>query len=597
MKLKFFQSIKWKVVIIYILLLLIAMQVIGIYFIRTLEVFYLENYSLTLHSQANLLAVNIAKIIEDPTSKEQDLSIILNDLIEKVIEANNIEVIVLNENGFVMGANEANNNYLNSKINNQVVYDALKGVEQEDNYIERETNKRYKYLAIPIKEGERILGAIFIKASLDEVYDLIKKVTQILTTGTIFALLSTAVLGYILAEPITKPLKEMTSKAKAIANGDYSQKVKVYGNDEIGQLANTFNYMVKRLKGALSEKEEEKEKLTSVLANISDGIIGVDEKGKIIVCNQQVRKILQEEEPLLGKEITKLIPILEEPYTPLLEKKSIVFSLNKDEKKITKVTIIPIHRHSEREIGTIFVIEDVTEQEKLEKERKEFVANVSHELRTPITIIKSYLEALPELDINRERERFLHFIDVALAETDRMGRLISDLTSLSRLDENMMPYEPRKFNLTTLIEDVLDRFYLQLQEKELAVELEIFDEEKDVFADPDQIDQVFNNIISNAIKYTEKKGLITIRTESLSGWHIVYVKDNGIGIKPEDLARIFERFYRTDKARSRKMGGTGLGLSIAKELVELNKGEISIQSKLDKGTTVTFKIPSYREHY
>jgi len=597
MKLKFFQSIKWKVVIIYILLLLIAMQVIGIYFIRTLEVFYLENYSLTLRSQANLLAVNIAKIILDSTSKEQDLSLILNDLIEKVIEAKNIEVIVVNENGFVMGANEGNNNYLNSKINNQVVYNALKGVEQEDNYIERETNKRYKYLAIPIKEGERILGAIFIKASLGEVYDLIGKVTQILTTGTIFALLSTAVLGYILAEPITKPIKEMTLKAKAIANGDYSQQVKVYGNDEIGQLANTFNYMVKRLKGALSEKEEEKEKLTSVLANISDGIIGVDEKGKIIVCNQQARKILQEEEHLLGKEITKLIPILAEPYTPPLEKKSLIFSLNKDEKKITRVTIIPIHRHSEREIGTIFVIEDVTEQEKLEKERKEFVANVSHELRTPITIIKSYLEALPELDINRERERFLHFIEVALAETDRMGRLISDLTSLSRLDENMMPYEPRKFNLTTLIEDVLDRFYLQFEEKELEVKLELFAEEKFVFADPDQIDQVFNNIISNAIKYTEKKGLITIRTESRSGWHIVYVKDNGIGIKPEDLARIFERFYRTDKARSRKMGGTGLGLSIAKELIELNKGEITLESKLDKGTTVIFKIPSYREHY
>ncbi|MNI29558.1 Sensor histidine kinase YycG [compost metagenome] len=262
---------------------------------------------------------------------------------------------------------------------------------------------------------------------------------------------------------------------------------------------------------------------------------------------------------------------------------------------VIRVTFTPIHRREFGIIGTIAVLQDVTEQEKLEESRREFVANVSHELRTPLTTIKSYTEALEDGALS-DPELGPKFTSVIQIQTERMIRLVTDLLHLSRLDSKEAMLRKQPTGVMEMLEEVTDRFSFQMQEKGIKPTLFISSGVSIAWIDRDQIDQVLDNLISNAMKYTPEGGTITIEARNMEdGLLAISVQDNGIGIPKRDLDRIFERFYRVDKARSRNMGGTGLGLSIAREIVKAHGGTISLQSELGKGTKVTFTLPHQRQ--
>jgi two-component system sensor histidine kinase VicK len=257
---------------------------------------------------------------------------------------------------------------------------------------------------------------------------------------------------------------------------------------------------------------------------------------------------------------------------------------------VLKSIIAPLKRES-RVIGLILVLQDITRQFSLENMRKEFVANVSHELRTPLTTIKSYAEtlldgAMDEPSIARQ------FMSVVYNEAERMTRLVNDLLELSRLDNKETRWDKKPISPSGILKDVISKMLVNIKKKNLALETDILQHSPDIFADRDKIEQVFQNILSNAIKYTPEGGKIFIRLDSIEDRVRIIFGDTGIGIPKEDLPRLFERFYRVDKTRSRELGGTGLGLSIAKEIVEAHDGIITIDSELGHGTQVTILLPA-----
>ncbi|MDU5947388.1 MAG: ATP-binding protein, partial [Paenibacillus macerans] len=366
--------------------------------------------------------------------------------------------------------------------------------------------------------------------------------------------------------------------------------------DEIGQLSKAFNYMTSRLRDALAQNEEEKEKLASILTNMSDGVIATDETGRVILMNRRAGEMLQVEDGLaLGTDIMSLLHLPPEEQG-VLEQGAMHSTILENggpdgNVYLIRVTFTPIHRREFGIIGTIAVLQDVTEQEKLEASRREFVANVSHELRTPLTTIKSYTEALEDGAL-QDPELGPRFTAVIQNQTERMIRLVTDLLHLSRLDSKEAQLRKQPTSVMEMLEEVADRFSFQMQEKEIKPTLFIASDVDTAWLDRDQIDQVLDNLISNAMKYTPEGGTIALEArKNEDGQLAVSVQDNGIGIPKKDLDRIFERFYRVDKARSRNMGGTGLGLSIAREIVKAHGGTISLQSEFGKGTKVTFTLP------
>ncbi len=564
------------------------MQIIGIYFIQSLETYYVDNFNETLNAQASLLSVNLERYLTQDERKESDKRRDIDNLVDNLFALNGVDLSIIDSNGIILSTSEKMiPSIVGQKIYQTEVNRALLGTRDEAIRIDPKSGHRMKYLAMPIKQGNNVLGAVFMKASIEGVYDTIHRINKILMTGTLIALLFTAILGFILSNTITKPIKEITTQAADITRGNFNQQVKVYGDDEIGRLGDTFNRMSARLKEAIDQNEEEKKKLSSILTHMSDGVIATNEQGKIIVINQRALEIMGlEESQVVYKNIEQIFQSILIPKND----ESIYYEYYFDnEVKVLKMTFNMINSISHGEIGMIIVVYDVTNEQKLEQMRKDFVANVSHELRTPLTTIKSYLEALED-GVVEDKDLANRFIKVASQETDRMTRLVNDLLQLSHLDDKQQ-LNKSMVSFKEMIEDVVDRFSFQCKQRLIELNVNIPEYLPTIYVDRDQIDQVLDNLLSNAIKYTKKNGKIFVSAKLEKDHLYIEIADTGMGISKKHLTRLFERFYRVDKARSREMGGTGLGLSIAREIVKAHHGDIYIDSEVNEGTQVVFYIP------
>ncbi|GFN31331.1 cell wall metabolism sensor histidine kinase WalK [Paenibacillus xylaniclasticus] len=596
---RLFRTVQVKLIIIYVLLILIAMQLIGVYFISTVKNSLTESFTSNLKDQANLLSEMAAPMLAgrtvEPEGEPSDSAEGISNVVRNLFSISEAEIQVLDSSGKVIATSVASNQSIVGKKNpSLLVTRALQSIRDNEEEIIDEDNIRKKIIAQPVTyEGGRVVGAVYIVASMNDLYATMDRVNRIFVSGTLIALGLTGVLGILLAHTITSPIKVLTRSAAAVAEGRFDQQVPVLGDDEIGRLSEAFNDMTSRLSEALSVNEEERDKLASVLANMSDGVVATDQSGYVIVSNRRAQELLDVRE-CVGSRLSELLELPPEEITGLqLEGGSKLLRKETEEGEwLLRVTFTPVHRRDTGTTSTIAILEDVTEQEKLEQSRREFVANVSHELRTPLTTIKSYAEALDDGALE-ERQLAERFVNVIRNETERMIRLVTDLLHLSRFDSNQAPLRRTYTSLPELLEEAADRFAFQMNQKGIESEVIIEDGVNTVWIDRDGIDQVLDNLLSNAIKYTQGGGRIVL-TACKPDPHMVAVsvKDAGIGIPKKDLGRIFDRFYRVDKARSRSMGGTGLGLSIAREIVRAHGGTISLESELNVGTTVTFVLPA-----
>ena len=356
--------------------------------------------------------------------------------------------------------------------------------------------------------------------------------------------------------------------------------------DEIGVLTNTFNDMAQQLKDTIQQVENERNKLDTLFLHMTDGVVAFSSEGEVIHSNPAAAEMLH----ITIDESTRYQDLFGEiaPLDSVLSAPDYLEGEREEGERHLELLLAPFDR--ENQAGALVVLHDVTVQRKNEEMRREFVANVSHELRTPLTNIRSYAETLSEnagqMPPNTEKK----FLNVILNESDRMTHIVQDLLTLSRFDSGHNELKLGRFSFTGAINDLYNAVYMEAQKHDHTVELKLEPELPEVVADRERILQVMMNIVSNAIKYTPNGGHIVISAGKLGNRVWMEVADNGIGIPEEDRARIFERFYRVDKARSRESGGTGLGLSIAKEIVDRHQGVLTTVAKEEPGLTVRMEL-------
>ncbi|SDZ65429.1 two-component system, OmpR family, sensor histidine kinase VicK [Evansella caseinilytica] len=594
---RFYKSIHVKIVIIYVLLILIAMQVIGVYFTRQLQDNLVNNFVETLNERTSLFLYSVEQeMIRDEEEAERSLTVRVNDLLKDLFNVENTNVQVIDKNNTVISvSNPAQSHLIGQRTTNVYVKRALFGTGDSVNVRNPQTGDRTRIVALPIPSStDPVIGAVYIEASMEEIYDQMKEINQILMSGTIMALVLTAVLGIFLSQTITRPIAEMKKQAIIMGKGDYSQSVKVYGNDEIGQLASAFNDLSNNLHEARSTTESEKRKLSSVLTHMTDGVMATDKTGNIILMNKRAEEMLdKKQEEVQGTEITKVLNL--DKFMKLEDLFQFVDPIlldfdNHDQETILEAHFSVIEKEGGSQNGLIAVLHDVTEQERIEEERREFVANVSHELRTPLTSMKSYLEALADGAV-QDAELAPRFIDVTQKETERMIRLVNDLLQLSKMDSKDYNMNFSFIDLTKFVPQIMERFEMLTKNESIHFQHKLPNKEMYIYGDRDKLTQLMDNILSNAVKYSPQGGTITCSIKEEKERVIVSIKDEGVGIPKENIPHIFDRFYRVDKARSRNLGGTGLGLAIAKEIVLAHGGSVWVSSDWGKGTVISFALP------
>jgi len=454
-------------------------------------------------------------------------------------------------------------------------------------------NEDYFDYAKPVIINGELKYICYLKQGKDTISEIIGSLKKSIVYVVLVALFISIFVSYILSKAITTPVQKLTKSAERMANGDFSKIKEPESGDEISLLANKFNYMGSRLKDTLSEISQEKGKLETLLQNMSDGVIAFDENGELIHANPSGQEFLR-----ISGEILKFDEIFNNlgisvSFDEIMKGNkgtSLSYKFEVHDKYLN-LLFARVFGDNNSITGIIVVIQDVTEQENLEKMRKEFVANVSHELKTPITSIRGYSETLLESE-GIDKETSNKFLEVINKEAERMSSLVSDLLKLSKMDFQNDMINKTSFDAVKVAASSIDKIFIEADKKKQ--ELVLFNDNEKIFAYANEadIEQVILNILSNAIKYTPEGGKIGVKVEKVGDKVEILVKDNGIGIPKEDLPRIFERFYRVDKARSREMGGTGLGLSIAKTMIEANGGTIKIDSDVGRGTEVIIRLKS-----
>ena len=450
----------------------------------------------------------------------------------------------------------------------------------------------YMDVAIPIMGGDNAF-IIYILDNKDTVSGLNSQLFQLIMQALVIGLLISVLLSFLLSKTMVGPIEKLTAGAERVAAGDFDSELPVESTDEIGILTGTFNEMAGVLQSTLAAMENERNKLDTLFLHMTDGVVAFDHAGRLIHCNPAANELLQRTveadctyEELLG-DLHPFENILALQRPNYVEDELVVGE------RILELYLAPFSDAEQG--GVLIVLHDVTEQHRNEERRKEFVANVSHELRTPLTNVRSYAETLRDAEGEIPIEMANSFLDIIITETDRMTHIVQDLLTLSRLDAGNAELVLSRFPFGDAIGSVVRANALNAKQRqhELA-----YDEPESlplIVGDRSRLEQVMMNIIGNAIKYTPDGGHIRVTAGASEDMVWMDVQDDGIGIPEKDRERIFDRFYRVDKARSRESGGTGLGLSIAKEIVERHHGTIGLLPHQGKGTIVRLTLPIGQE--
>lgn len=445
----------------------------------------------------------------------------------------------------------------------------------------------YFDVAIPVDGGNYVLAVVDDKGELDE---LTWTMFTILIRSLMFGLAVAILLSFILARTITNPVQRLTRTAQRIAAGDFSQQPQAESADEIGNLTRTFGEMAKVLENTLAEVNGERNKLSTLFTHMADGVVAFDKNGHILHMNPAAQQMLGMK---FGPELTyaQVFPNLNVDESDLGEGGQYIEIDYAANKRILKILLAMFGTAEDENSGIMAVLHDITEQKKLDSSRREFVANVSHELRTPLTNVKGYTETLLDAGDELDGETRRNFLQVIYNESDRMTHIVKDLLTLSQLDYGKMDMEMNPIPVKLIVQNIASAMLIEARAQGLTLETKLEEPLPLILADRNRMEQVIANIVSNAIKYNRPGGTVTLSAFSQEDKVVIKVQDTGIGIPQEDIPRLFERFYRVDKARSRERGGTGLGLAIAKEIVEQHQGTIGVESQLDAGTTVTITLP------
>ena len=600
---RFFRSIQFKIPVLFIFMLMISLQLIVANFLRQLETQMISNFQEQIQLQVGFLKNSVQPILERDDKDEVKITEISKILQDYPTGSSIVEARVLDTQGYILGTtNQSQQSVIGTRTTEADAQQVLlTNVVYTYNYTEHDT--RYWKIVSPISSSSgnsgNPLGIISVTTNIESRYTQVKDIGVIFVSSSLIAIVLVIIITFLISQGITKPIAEMKKQTEKIAEGNYTGEVKIYSDDELGQLGQAINDLSFKIKEAQENSESERQRLDSVLRHMSDGVIATDRRGRIVIMNTAALDILNlKSEKVIGIPLLSILPLEEKvTFRELLETQhERLIHLEEDgEDSIVQCEFSVIQRESGFISGLVCVLTDVTEQQKIDRERRNFVSNVSHELRTPLTSIKSYTEALVD-GAWENKEIAPGFLKVIETETDRMMRMITDLLNLSRMDQNRLALEKEFINMNELVVHIVNRFEMVLQsepyrDKNYRILTDITQRDLWVELDQDKITQVLDNIINNAIKYSPDGGRIIVRLMETHTDIIVSVSDEGLGIARKDIPHLFDRFYRVDKARSRAMGGSGLGLAIAQEVVQLHGGKIWVNSIENKGSTFFVSLP------
>ncbi|QDG81353.1 cell wall metabolism sensor histidine kinase WalK [Weissella cibaria] len=599
---RFFSSIHFKIALVFTLTLLVTLELVGAFFVKRLEQQNLASF----RTQIALPAYVNDSLTQQLTSSDQTkVNADIHTILTSVNNASISEITVVDSSGIVRGTSDINNqDEVGQKTTDANVKAALAGGKYTKNPVEQRSGTRYQVMVKPLvssSAGEsNIVGVVEVRASLETVYDNLNHISLIYFSASLLAVMLGVVMAVIISRSLTKPIAEINDRTTRIAQGDYSGGILVRSNDEIGQLAENVNALAVRIEETTNSTEFERRRLDSVLEHMTDGVIATDRRGSINIINTAALQMtgIDDSKVAMGQSILEVLQISDRyNLRELLDnQEELLLDFSTDERQlIIRAYFSLIQRASGFISGLVIVLHDVTEQQRIELERRQFVSNVSHELRTPLTSVKSYVDALQEGAID-DPEVARNFLAVAQDETTRMIHMINDLLELSRMDSGTMKLETEYVNVGELFNYILNRFDMIIAnddkpEKYYTIKREIPKVQIWVELDTSKFTQVIDNIMNNAIKYSPDGGVVTARMIDNQKEVVLSITDQGLGIPKKDLGHIFDRFFRVDKARSRAQGGTGLGLAISKEIIERFGGRIWVESAEGQGSTFSISLP------
>lgn len=599
----FFSSIHFKVALVFTLTLLVTLEVVGAFFVKQLERQSLD----TVKSQIALKPYATDTLTAELV-KSDDYDKINEEIYKTLNSINNptiSEISVVDANGVIRGTSDVNaQETINRKTTDSNIKAALSGNKYNKSPIEESNDKRYQVVVKPLVNAQstdnRIVGVVVVRANLEPTYKSLNNIALIFFSAAFLAVLLGVIMSIIISQSLAQPITEINDRTLRIAQGDYTGEIQVRSNDEIGQLAENVNILALRIEETTNSIDFERRRLDSVLEYMTDGVIATDRRGNINMINTTaVHDLnLKDGNSAIGESILDVLHIEEnQTLRDLLEGSQelfLDFSTNGRDMYLQAYFSL-IQRSSGFVSGIVIVLHDVTEQYRVDEERRQFVSNVSHELRTPLTSVNSYVDALQDGAID-DPELARNFLGVLQDETSRMIRMINDLLELSRMDSGTMAVDNEFVNISELFNYILNRFDMIIvnddaPEKTYSIHREIPKSGIWVELDPSKFTQVIDNLMNNAIKYSPDGGVITTRLVDKQKEVILSITDQGLGIPAKDVDHVFDRFFRVDKARSRAQGGTGLGLAISKEIVERFGGRICVESIEGKGSTFYIALP------
>jgi len=579
-----FRSLHMKLVLVLVLLVISVMAVVGTFLINSVTSYNIDEF---LNQMSAVFTPEFLLSLED-NAAGADAPETLREMLEAysgplgLDENRSFYILDPDTGAYLAGSDDAYGAKLTLTPN---ILSAMNGevgqkVESLGDYFD---------VAIPLRGDD---GAVrYVVGVLDnktELQNLNWNLFTILMRAMLFGLVVAVLLSFLLSKTITTPVERLTAQAARIAAGDFGQKAEIYSTDEIGILTQTFNEMAETLEKTLQEVGEERSKLDTLFRHMADGVVAFDAGGRLMHVNPAAER-------MLGKSISAdaryadVFPNIQLQREDLRGDGRFVEVDYAAGTRILKIFFAPLGTEKQEQ-GIMAVLHDITEQRKLDESRREFVANVSHELRTPLTNVRGYTETLLENpDIDRETET--KFLTIINGEADRMTRIVKDLLTLTRLDYDRMEIKMEPVDLVRIGSDAARAMAIEAEGRQLTLRTELPESLPLVEGDGQRLQQVVINILSNAIKYNRPGGSVTLLGGTEGGRAFLRVADTGIGVPKEDLPRVFERFYRVDKARSRESGGTGLGLAIARQIIENHGGSMTFESEYGKGSVVTMYLP------
>ena len=602
-----FKSIRWKITILFVLLILAVELAVGFLNLYITADSYHKDFASAISGVfSDSVKTDLTNAANEVTVPEPPAEGETNIIFEESTQ-NNVEKLkdIMSYYSGSLGVNASrfydildgqtgavlySSNNASALNTTPSILGALNGAESSENRL----TVNYMDYALPLGVENRVKYIIYVQDTQTLYSEIIGRMSVLLLYSLLFSLAAAFVMGSLMSRAVAVPIRQLTVKARKLADGDLNALEKAETDDELGHLTNSLLYLAHTRQESTDRAMGETTKVETILQNMTDGILAFDLKGNLTHYNPEAKRLLNRQYfddikfDRFFKEINANITLGDLLYMKPEGSMEREIKLKNQFLQLNFATFSVDNKLG----GIIVIIRDVTRLEKLEQSRRDFVANVSHELRTPLTTIKSYSETLADMP-DADRELQIRFLDVIASESDRMARIISDLLTLSELDENQTFYKtPEPIDIRKVIESIVERMNMSAKKKNQRLTYRPINEAPIISGDRDSLERIIINIISNAIKYTGEGGKIDVYSSKVYKDIVIKVVDNGIGIKKDQLPHIFDRFYRVDKARSRDTGGTGLGLAIAKQALESAfNGKIKISSEFNKGTEVTITIP------